>query len=172
MRLRMTRMKMMQFRSKLVCFIGLAGLVVVCLACPACTTTDRPLGDNERFSLTLRSASTDRRYTYFDLTELGELSFGGGQAAVWREAEPVMNLTAEQRQHIARILNEHDLFNMKSPKRIDDVKTQYELRLQREGLVRRTIRSADDQLPGVRVLHDYLFALQAKRRYDLPLPGG
>ena len=138
----------------------------------SCATSERPLGEDERVSLTLWSASTDRRYTYMELSELGELSFAGGQEAARREAQPVLTLTSEQLDRVRAILDEHGLSNVPSPGWDKENRVRYELRLRRTGLAGRTIRTGDDRTPGMRELHDYLFALQAEKRYRVPVAGG
>ncbi len=137
-----------------------------------CTSSSKPLGEDERVSLTLWSASDDRRFTYLEVSPLGELSFSGGQEAARREALPVLTLTSEQLARVRSILDTHGLYHLSSPGWDKKDKVRYELRLRRTGLAGRTLRTGDDRTPGVRDLHDYLFSLQAEKRYRVPLPSG
>jgi len=143
-------------------------LAAITCAPAACQPTSKPLGPSDRLSLRLRSVSDDHRYTYFELDSQGRLSYAGGEQAARREAGPVMTLTADQLQHVRQIVRRHNLLSVPSPdvKKHDHIK--YELYLKSEGWRGRTLHATDDTLPGVRELHDYLFSLQAEKRYHIP----
>jgi hypothetical protein len=143
----------------------LAGLAAAALA--ACAA-DRPGSDAPRFSLTLRAVSTDLRYTYFELDRKGNLAFGGGKNAVISSAKPVITLTDDQRREVWQIIAAGNLLDAPSKPFAKGERVTYDLSITREGMaLGRNVHNIDDNVPAIKQLHDYLFGIQAEKRYKI-----
>ncbi len=124
--------------------------------------------------LTLQASTTDRRYTYFELKPDGQLSFGGGQLAKQKFAKPVMSITPAQMQEVWNIIERFGLHQAHAkPTSAKARHVRYQLSIKPAGMKRRSYRGHDEEVPGIGVLHETLFNLQAAARYHLPsLPTG
>ncbi len=118
--------------------------------------------------MTLWARTTTQKFTYFELNHHGELRYGGGRNAMWRESQPVMTLTREQLTQVWDVVERHKLVEAPSTLLPDAKTVQYELTLNTGGILGRTINCADDTVPGVKELHDLLFKMQGDVRYDHP----
>jgi hypothetical protein len=133
----------------------------------ACESPPKAGGVPE-FSLKLRSASPTRhRYTYFELSRDGQLRYGGGRDAAQRITEPVTTLTAEQRREVWEIITDHHLMDAPSSPFEKPQEVAYEVEI-KQGMIGKSFRALDDEMPGVTELHDYLFRIQAEKRYNVP----
>ena len=153
-------------------FVTLAMLAAFAIGCA--TTTNNAAKSSEakprpqKLSLDLRAGTTDGRYTYFEVTDDGELKFGGGRAGAMRKAARVAVLTPEQRDAIWQIIAKHDLIHAKNSKMFARAeKVTYDLDISTGG-PNHSLRAIDDEVPAVKELHDHLFDLQANVRYTLP----
>jgi len=146
--------------------LALATLAIFAMGC-ATTNTSGAKPIPEKLSLDLRAATTDGRFTYFELASDGELKFGGGRAAALRKAARAAMLTPEQRDAIWQIITRHDLLHAKNSKMFAKAeKVTYDLNISTGG-PNRSLRTIDDDVPGLKELHDHLFNLQANARYDI-----
>ena len=144
-------------------------LVTAVVAVAGCTAprfaADAPPPDDLAFSM--RGWFTDGRYTYFFAKKDGVLHFGGGQRALANHADPLTTLTAEQRAELWRIILNHDLLRAKAGSSGPPQQVRWELRLTAAGFDR-TLKCADDDVAGVRQLHDRLLRIREKARARHP----
>ncbi len=143
-------------------------LLLLCeLICVAGCASSEPVGqyhDGSDLRITLLAKSLGRRYTYFKLEKDDQLLFGGGRDAVQHIARPVTVLTPAQKEQIWQIINEHHLLVDRHIERQEPQRVSYQAKLA-EGERRWSFRCVDDQVPGVKALHDKLFQFQAQIRY-------
>lgn len=140
----------------------LSGLI--CLAGCALSGSADQSQDGCDLRIVLSAKSLDLRYTYFILEKDGQLLFGGGRDAAHRIAHPVTVLSPAQKDELRQIIDEHHLLADERIVRQDPQQIRYEAKIAGGGL-RRSIRCVDDQVPGVKALHDKLFQFQAQVRY-------
>ena len=137
--------------------------LIFAAGCATSGSADRSsIGDDLR--LVLWTKSLDLRFTYFELDKDGQFLFGGGQDAAQRIAHRVSDLTAEQYRQLWQIIDEHHLLEKKRIAKQDPKRIRYEAKIAGRGR-KRSFRCVDDQVPGVKALHDKLFQFQAQINY-------
>lgn len=154
---------------KLVMVTLMLTALVGCGATPA--TLDSPTPP-EHLSLQLHMAAKDHKYTYFELDRNGELRFGGGRLGMIRGARPVTTLSAEQVQAIWDVIRRNKLLQAEGEfiPDVEHVKWEMLIRTNQHSLGR-TVRTSDNNVPGIKELHDLLFKFQADVRYSDPTSG-
>ena len=143
-------------------------LPVVLLLC-ACAMRPTEMGASapSDLSLSLYRATTDKQFTFFELSRGGALSFGGGLKAQGRGADPLATLSAEQRQRLWDVIREHGLLDATHRPFDTAVRVQYDLAVG-GGNGGRRVRTIDDQAPGMEALHDELMAVVKETKYGVP----
>ena len=149
--------------------IRMALCMMVLVGCKTTPSATPPAG-MDAIDLSLQSITTDKRYTYFELTPDGMLSFAGGYDAINKNARPIFTLTKDDLQKVHSIIEQANLIAVKvsgNHSRKNSQKVHYELTLNINGK-HNNITVNDDEIPGINQLHDLLFDLQARERYNLP----
>lgn len=147
----------------------LLGFMVFVTGCKSTPVMTPPPGV-AAITLSLQTLTTDKRYTYFELTPDGTLSFAGGFDAINRSAHRVMTLTPDQLHQVQALISQSNLFTTKVSGRQDrksSQKVHYELALQMDQQSRK-LTANDDVVPALSQLHALLFEMQAQERYKLP----
>ncbi len=151
----------------------LAWLMMMCSAvmCVSCAgpTIEATANPPAVFALTLFTRTTTQRLTYFELSRRSELRYAGGLAALRREGELVTTLTPQQKQELWTLLIDGGLHEAGAGPLFPEAKEVfYDLALNTGGFDH-IVRSVDDDHPGLKKVHDYLFKLQAQIRYNHPI---
>ena len=137
---------------KIVARDAMTFLVLFVMVLAGCASEPLDVNQPQPWDLKLYCATANRKYTYFEINPAGMLSYGGGRSANLRNAEPVVQLTDDQRQQIWRIIVEENLLDAQQPAPwTSDAwesvrKQQYDLSL-RVGHRLQSLRCIDDQ-PG------------------------
>ncbi len=140
--------------------LSLALLLVAGCTQPTIEATPYP---PDRMSLTLFTTTSTHQITYFELTRAGELRYAGGADATGRQGIPVATLTPQQRQDIWDIMIQGRLHEAPAgPLFPQASQVNYDFTLNTGG-IDHIVRAADNELPALRTLHDYLFQIQAAR---------
>ena len=139
---------------------------------PGCISTNKMISPSgiAAMELKLRSLTTDKRYTYFELTPDGTLSFGGGFNAINKDARPVIKLSREQLIGLQSLISRSNLLTAKvsgPQQRKASKRFHYEMSLRLDSMQNHLIVN-DDLVPDLTKLHNHLFILQAQARYNLP----
>lgn len=152
--------------------IALLMMFVMLAVMSACSSQTVAPGNVPEFSLTLRCTTKGGRLTYFELKPDGSLGYGGGRFAQQRITEPALTLSSEQRRAVWQIIQKHDLLHAEGSGLFAGgaANTKYELTLRAAGRSN-SLHAIDEQVPGIRELHDALFKMQADARYGKALPG-
>lgn len=153
------------FRLMMLCVCTLS--MFACISTPS---TNTPPNGVASITIRLQALTTDKRYSYFELSPNGDLAFGGGYDAINRNAIPVTKLTAEQLFALQSYITQSNLFTAKvsgdqSRKAAANVHHELYLKVDHKG---RDLVVNDDQVPAITRLHDMLFGYYAKARYNLP----
>ncbi len=136
------------------------GLIVGCAAPP------RDRGDSVSLQIVLFAARNDGRYTYFELGADRLLKFGGGRSATVRAAEPAAQLSDADHASLVALVEQHRLLQARGRMFAGKGKqVRYEVEL-RMGDRSRKFQCVDDEVPGVAQLHEALFDLQGRGRYE------
>ena len=156
----------MSLRLHLIFLLTLPMLITACKTSPSVTA---PSGI-EPMTIAIQALTTDKRYSYFELSPNGDLSYGGGFNAINRNAKPVTQLNSEQLFQLQTYINQSDLFTAKvsgnqSRSRSETVHHELQLKV---GKRKRNIVVNDDRIPAVARVHDMLFEYYAQARYNLP----
>ncbi|MCC6579565.1 MAG: hypothetical protein IT440_03930 [Phycisphaeraceae bacterium] len=124
------------------------------------------------FTLRLRMATQDRRYTLFEIERDGTMRFGGGQDA-WLDSAPNSCMLSPQMcAQVWSLVEHYDLMHAKSAglfarsRQVD-----YQVSIDPQGPASHDFRSIDGLHPGVAALQQLLFQYQASARYNLPQIG-
>ncbi|MCX5659319.1 MAG: hypothetical protein NTW19_06295 [Planctomycetota bacterium] len=156
-----------------VAFFGLVAaafaVALAALATPGCASIPSEPGSPAppRLSLSFRAARTDGKLTYFEIAKDGQLSFAGGRDAMHGSAQPVVILAPEQRQAVWDIITRNRLLDAKGTFLAKATTVTYDLTID-PGSGRHTLRSIDEETPGLAELQKTLFEYQAKVRYKIP----
>jgi len=147
-------------------------LLILVILMPGCISTNKMKSPSgiAAMELKLQSLTTDKRYTYFELTPDGTLSFGGGFNAINKNAQPVMKLSREQLIELQSLISRSNLLTVKvagPQKRKASKRFHYEMSLRLNSKQNHLIVN-DDLVPDLTRLHNHLFVLQAQVRYKLP----
>lgn len=148
---------------------GYAMLTLFAVGCGA-NKIDTRAGSEppDELSLTLQRKTADRRYTYFEVSPAGVLTFGGGRAAVQSVTEsPGLALTHEQKRKVWNIITEHRLLSAESFPLAAPEQAAYDIRIS-TGHGSRSFRTIDDKNPGAAELHDTLMKIHAEAQYKIP----
>lgn len=142
-------------------------LVAMLLAAAGCgnpTIEPSPLAP-QSLALTLFTATSTLRHTWFEVGADGELRYAGGRDAARRQGERVLTLSPQQRQEIWDIIRNTGLLEAQAgPLFPEGERVTYDFTVNTGG-IDRIVRAADDEQPGLAQLHDYLFKLQTEARY-------
>lgn len=95
------------------------------------------------------------------------LSFGGGQRAMFRDAEAITQVTAAQRQQLWNIICTHQLLDKDSQPFKKSKQFEYVLKV-RAGPHGQRFRVVDDDASGIEQLHETLFQIHKAAAYKLP----
>lgn len=139
----------------------------------ACNTTPPNLNAPQgvaAITLKLQALTTGKRYSYFELSPNGDLSYGGGFDAINRNAKLVTTLTPQQLYQLQTYIEQSNLLTAKvsgNQSRKVATTVHHELSLRVDAKNRNLVVN-DDQVPAVARLHDMLFEIYAKARYNLP----
>ncbi len=151
--------------SILMCWLVIVLVFTGATGCASTTVVDSP-SPPEYLSLQLHMATNKRQYTYFELKGDGELHYGGGRMGMLRNAEPVTTLSAKQQQAVWDVIRKHQLLNADGSFIPDYETVKWELTVRTSPhSLGRTIRTGDDQVTGIRELHDLLFKYQSAVRF-------
>lgn len=131
-----------------------------------CSTTRTTPDGTPQFSLKLRRATTDGRYTMFEIKRDGQFFFGGGRDATLFNSKPIGTVTDLQRKRIWELITAYKLEDASSSSVFDSAKnTTYDFAVSERGeLLTSSIRVYDDQAPGLKELHDLLLDYQSQMR--------
>lgn len=145
--------------------------VCALLACAAlwlagCTSTPTTADGTPAFSLKLRRATADGRYTMFEIKRSGEFFFGGGRDATLFNSKPIGTLTDLQRKRVWELINAYKLRDARSASVLDSPKNiTYDFAASEQGdMLTWTVRVYDDQVAGLKELHDLLLDYQMQVR--------
>lgn len=168
---------MMRFITTVITFATLAALAGSLVGCTSTAVVESSTPP-EYFTLELHMATSTRKFTFFKIDKDGGLAFGGGKRALVRGSLPVTTLTSEQRQAVWEIIRQNDLLNANggsnsAPQQEqgkDDEQVKWELLIRTNQFsLGRTLRSENDEVPGIKELHALLFKIQAAHRYSDPV---
>lgn len=141
------------------------------VGCTSTTATDSATPP-KHLSLQLHMSAKDHKYTYFELSQSGELSFGGGRSGMLRKAKPVTTLSAKQVQAIWDVIRQNKLLDAEGEFFPDSEQVKWELMMRTDPYsLGHTVRTSDNKVPGIKELHDLLFKFQADVRYSDPTTG-
>jgi hypothetical protein len=144
-------------------------MALFALGCGAPKIDTRPGSEPpDALSLSLQRKTTDRRYTYFEVSPSGVLTFGGGRAAVQSMTEsPGVPLTHEQKRGLWRIITERQLLDAEGFPFASAEQAAYDITLS-TGHGSRSFRTIDGKNPGAAELHDALMKIHAEAQYKIP----
>lgn len=122
------------------------------------------------FALKLRRATNDGKYTAFEIKRDGAFSFGGGREASRGDSKPIGKLTDQQRKRVWELVTSYKLDKAKSGAMFTTPKSvTYDFATGSQGIIPgRDIRVYDDDVPGMKELHDLLYDYQAAIRFNVP----
>lgn len=149
-------------------FAALLVATAVCMS--GCSGKSKPAVDGKTppFKLKLRGHTHDHRFTYFEVNEAGQMRYGGGRDASFFESKPDINLTADQRAQVWRIIVDQQVAETKDAMFADFKSIEYHCDIWTSGALGRAFRTVDDRAPGVKALHDLLFKFHLDAGTNLP----
>ena len=143
--------------------LAITGIILASLGCATQPSTD-PDRVPDPLEVSLKMWTKDGRATYMTVDRNGELSFAGGRSALSGVAQRAGLLTDEQRRAVWATVRRYGLLDAEGDWFREGETVTYELQL-RAGAQSRSIRAADDAVPGIGKLNDQLFGYQAQMRY-------
>lgn len=149
-------------------WLGLIGLLAATLGLMACASSPASRSTDDAaplWSMELFVKSQDGRYTYYEISEEGQLAYAGGRMAAQRVARPVGELPSQVRQQLWGLIERHQLMLASGDWLfIPQGQIGYDLHLKVDGRNQR-ILAADDQVAGLKEMSDLLFRTQLAKRY-------
>lgn len=141
----------------------LALLIISLAGCASSTEPSQPR-TAPVFSLKLKRETVQRQKTHFVIDRKGRMQYAGGRDYTFGEMQEVRTLTPDELDAIWAIIENYKL-NTATAKGGRYKTAKYEFTVSTSGLLGHSIDTIDDRVPGLTVLHDHLFTLQAETRF-------
>ncbi|MEX2215235.1 MAG: hypothetical protein WD768_13970 [Phycisphaeraceae bacterium] len=147
-------------------------LLFAALLCPGCQSSNISDTMPAHYTLALTTAGANQQFTFFKLDADDVLHFAGGRDVITRATKPLLKVTPLQREALWNLVVRYGLHKAKGELFLTDGKVKYELTIKTGSMfANQKLNAADNEVPGLAELHQYLMAVRAGVKLDSPLPG-